>query len=246
MNIGELLKAYRKNSGFTQEEVANKIQVSRATVSSWETGRTFPDIEKIINLSDLYHVSLDQLLREEPRIMENIKTERKRLKHYLLIKKIAMGLVAILCVYHLFWLVTIHPKNQKLSNWQVTESGYVMTKNDYTFSAQKIDYLRALTQRNIVISTQNQAPFKMILKGDSLYVLVFKTNAKEKGGSSINPPKDFHFMAKMKKDSINDLEFEHYEGSISAKKAKAFIKSNQSSFNQEYHTLDSVWQTVNK
>lgn len=82
MTISEKLKTYRKTQGFTQEEVAKRLNVSRTTVSSWETGRTFPDIERMINLADLYQLSLDQLLREDPQIMKNIKTERRALKHY--------------------------------------------------------------------------------------------------------------------------------------------------------------------
>ena len=79
MDIGERLKTYRKHNGLTQEQVAEKIYVSRATISSWETNRTFPDIEKIIYLSDLYDISLDKLLKEEPSIMENVKKERKKI-----------------------------------------------------------------------------------------------------------------------------------------------------------------------
>lgn len=77
MDIGSKLKEHRTTRNLTQEEVAMKLKVSRTTVSSWETGRTFPDIEKLVYLSDLYDLSLDQLIKEEPVIMETIVTERK-------------------------------------------------------------------------------------------------------------------------------------------------------------------------
>ncbi|WP_054748094.1 helix-turn-helix domain-containing protein [Lentilactobacillus rapi] len=52
----------RKQFGLTQTDVANKIHVSRQTVSHWENGRTYPDIQSLQLLCDLYGVSLDDLV----------------------------------------------------------------------------------------------------------------------------------------------------------------------------------------
>lgn len=57
------LKLYRKQNGFTQEQVAEKLGVSRQAVAKWESGETLPDIENIIALSDLYGTSVDFLVR---------------------------------------------------------------------------------------------------------------------------------------------------------------------------------------
>ncbi len=57
------LKMYRKQCGFTQEEIAEKLGVSRQAVAKWERGETQPDIESCIKLADLYEVSLDMLVR---------------------------------------------------------------------------------------------------------------------------------------------------------------------------------------
>ena len=61
MEIGKKLKDARMKSGFTQETVAEKINVSRQTISNWENEKSYPDIISVIALSDLYSISLDDL-----------------------------------------------------------------------------------------------------------------------------------------------------------------------------------------
>lgn len=65
MLLSEKIAAQRKNAGFSQEELANKIGVSRQAVSKWESGTSTPDLEKILALADLYEVTVDYLLRED-------------------------------------------------------------------------------------------------------------------------------------------------------------------------------------
>lgn len=62
MNLGESLFGARKNKGLTQEAVAEKLGVSRQTVSKWETGETLPDIRQSKRLAALYGVTLDELI----------------------------------------------------------------------------------------------------------------------------------------------------------------------------------------
>lgn len=57
------LKYYRKQSGFTQEQLAEKIGVSRQAIAKWEKGETLPDIDNVIALADLYEISVDSLVR---------------------------------------------------------------------------------------------------------------------------------------------------------------------------------------
>ena len=63
MEIKDLLRINRENNKLTQEQLADKIYVSRQTVSKWQRGESLPDLENIIILSDLYVISIDQLLR---------------------------------------------------------------------------------------------------------------------------------------------------------------------------------------
>lgn len=62
MNLGNSLFQARKKRGLSQEEVAEKLGVSRQTISKWETGETLPDIQQSKRLALLYHLSLDELI----------------------------------------------------------------------------------------------------------------------------------------------------------------------------------------
>ena len=68
MEIGKKLKDARMKSGFTQETVAEKINVSRQTMSNWENEKSYPDIISVIKMSDCYEVSLDYLLKGEQKM----------------------------------------------------------------------------------------------------------------------------------------------------------------------------------
>ena len=73
MEIGKKLKDARMKSGFTQETVAEKINVSRQTISNWENEKSYPDIISVIALSDLYSISLDDLLKGDREMMEHLE-----------------------------------------------------------------------------------------------------------------------------------------------------------------------------
>lgn len=63
MNIGEKLFELRKSKNLSQEEVAEKLNVTRQTVSKWETNQSTPDFDKIVPLCELFEISTDELLR---------------------------------------------------------------------------------------------------------------------------------------------------------------------------------------
>lgn len=65
MLFKENLRYLRKSNNMSQENLANKLSVSRQAVSRWETGDTMPDAEMLIKLSELFNVSTDRLLKED-------------------------------------------------------------------------------------------------------------------------------------------------------------------------------------
>lgn len=62
MNFGESFKNIRKQCGLSQQEVADKLQIKQSSVSDWENDVSRPDYEKLIALSELYDVTLYELL----------------------------------------------------------------------------------------------------------------------------------------------------------------------------------------
>ena len=73
MEIGKKLKDARMNSGFTQEMVAEKINVSRQTISNWENEKSYPDIISVIELSSIYSFCLDDLLKGDEIMMDHLE-----------------------------------------------------------------------------------------------------------------------------------------------------------------------------
>lgn len=65
MNLGEKLFELRKSKNLTQDDVAEKLNVTRQTVSKWETNQSKPDFDKILPLCDLYGISANELLKGE-------------------------------------------------------------------------------------------------------------------------------------------------------------------------------------
>lgn len=76
MEFNNRLYELRKQKGFSQEELANRVNVSRQTVSKWEIGDSTPDMEKLIALSDLFEISLDELMTGKiPVASENVSNK---------------------------------------------------------------------------------------------------------------------------------------------------------------------------
>ena len=66
MNLSEKIQQLRKQNEISQEQLAEKLNVTRQAISKWETGECLPDIENILQLSDIFGVSVDYLLKNRP------------------------------------------------------------------------------------------------------------------------------------------------------------------------------------
>ena len=73
MDIGTKLREARVSAGLTQERVAGDIDVSRQTISNWENEKSYPDIISVIKLSDLYDISLDDLLKGDEKMIVHLE-----------------------------------------------------------------------------------------------------------------------------------------------------------------------------
>lgn len=79
MNIAGRIQYLRKKKGYSQEELADKVGVSRQAVSKWETEQSTPDLEKIIAMSDLFEVTTDYILKGIEPVLATNKKENKTL-----------------------------------------------------------------------------------------------------------------------------------------------------------------------
>jgi transcriptional regulator with XRE-family HTH domain len=115
MEFNNKLYELRKQKGFSQEELANRLNVSRQTISKWEVGESTPDMENLVAISELFEISLDELvLNKVPEeadtsaqvvksefysdIKENVLTDenRKKAKKGLKIAAIVLGIIVLI------------------------------------------------------------------------------------------------------------------------------------------------------
>lgn len=97
MEIGKKLKQARLGAGLTQEQAAERLFVSRQTISNWENEKTYPDIVSVVKLSDLYSISLDELLKGDAKMLEHLEESTDIVKsNQKLILAAAMNIVALL------------------------------------------------------------------------------------------------------------------------------------------------------
>lgn len=77
MNLPARLKELRKSNKMNQEELSEKIHVSRQTLSNWETGKNYPDLQNLLYLCELYNITLDELVNEDIEFIKKKVTKRK-------------------------------------------------------------------------------------------------------------------------------------------------------------------------
>ena len=70
MELGSRIKQYRSTHGWNQDDLAEKIYVTRQTISNWENDKSYPDLQSLLLLGNLFGVSLDQLVKGDIEIMQ--------------------------------------------------------------------------------------------------------------------------------------------------------------------------------
>ena len=78
MNIADRIQYLRKQKGYSQEELADKVGVSRQAVSKWESEQSTPDLEKVIVMSELFEVTTDYILKEIEHLPKDVTQPKKK------------------------------------------------------------------------------------------------------------------------------------------------------------------------
>lgn len=106
MNLPHQIKTYRTKLSLSQEELAEKLYVTRQSISNWETGKCYPDLNSLLLMSSLFSVTLDQLVKGDiDMIKETIqKQDIKSLSRYTTVFMILMivCIVSFAPLYHFF------------------------------------------------------------------------------------------------------------------------------------------------
>ena len=106
MELNAQIKKYRMKLNLSQEELAEKIYVTRQTISNWENEKSYPDIHSLVLLGSLFNVSLDKLIKGDIEIMKEIVNEQeiKELKRYSTVFTVHLMLLILLAVPLFIWL----------------------------------------------------------------------------------------------------------------------------------------------
>ena len=106
MELNEQIKKYRTEMNISQEELAEKIYVTRQSISNWENGKTYPDIHSLLLLSSLFGISLDQLVKGDIEVMKKViqKEEIEKMNRYGRIYTVMLIATAISAVPLFMWL----------------------------------------------------------------------------------------------------------------------------------------------
>ena len=106
MEIGKKLKEARLNRDLTQEVIAEKLNVSRQTISNWENEKSYPDIISVIELSSLYSISLDDLLKGDDAMMEHLQESTNVVKsNQKLLRAIILNIIVVILLVTLGMLL---------------------------------------------------------------------------------------------------------------------------------------------
>lgn len=131
MELGKQIKMYRLENKFSQEELANRIYVSRQTISNWENDKSYPDINSLVLLSEVFKVSLDKLIKGDVEIMKDVirKEEVDKMKRYGRIYSIML----------IVTVVSVVPLNMWLGVWSFIPWGIIwMVSMYFAFKIEKI------------------------------------------------------------------------------------------------------------
>ena len=125
MCVGTGMYHLRKQKGLSQEELANRLNVSRQTISKWEVGDSTPDMEKLIAISDMFQISLDELVMDKVQtqtgetpskaeivneLKEKVLTDenKKKAKKVLKIAAIILGVIVLIDVISIIVYVSLY------------------------------------------------------------------------------------------------------------------------------------------
>ena len=108
MELGKQIKKHRMAAQLSQEELADRVYVSRQTISNWENDKSYPDVNSLVLLSETFQVSLDKLIKGDIDIMKDViqREEVEKMKRYGAVYAILLTAVVISAVPLFMWLDT--------------------------------------------------------------------------------------------------------------------------------------------
>lgn len=180
MNIGTIIKKRRQHLNLSKEELAQRLNVSRSAISNWEIGRNYPDIQTLVQLSDELNLSLDQLLKQDNIMTQQLSLDPKR-KQRLTISVIALiGLILFMGIIAFLFYPKPNPTITFVKQTPPTE-GY-NSSGLVPLSKEDIQELQFDNQGNLSVkftTTNDEGVASYMLDGDTLEIHKYKSSSKD-------------------------------------------------------------------
>ena len=146
MNIGEQIKSRRMELNMTQQDLADRLNVSRSAISNWETSKNYPDLQIIVQISEELQVSLDELLKGDADVVEKISkdtTESRKLRGRTkkLIAAVSVLAVMLFATWCLFfgWSGEVN-KPEQVKDLRITDNELVIEVEVPTYYGRRAWY----------------------------------------------------------------------------------------------------------
>lgn len=106
MELGKQIKKHRQEVQLSQEELADRVYVSRQTISNWENDKSYPDVNSLVLLSEIFQISLDNLIKGDIEVMKDViqKEEIVKMNRYGKIYTIILIVTVVSAVPLFMWL----------------------------------------------------------------------------------------------------------------------------------------------
>ena len=236
MNFAEKLKELRKQNGISQEQLAEKIYVSRQAITKWESGNGIPDIENLIAISNLFNESLDSLLSEEKSLISKHEFLYESRTEYDLDspKKIDLKIG----VAH--EVIIEKTKNEKIL--------VIATSNKLSYLAQQVKVKIVEDKRRMDLVVKHSADLSDIAAMENLFILV---RIPERFVADIEISSELENF-KIRDITFDAIEFDGKAKNIFVSNAQGHIELNTSS-NLNVEVRESLgkldlnhWHSVSK
>lgn len=180
MTVAEMIKKTRTDNHMTQQEYGDKFCVTRQTVSSWENEKSMPELQILINICNIYGISLDALLNDDHKYTSTTNVAQKTAR---ILKKLIPVLCAILFIFIVMLTVWKFEEKKKNAEYaaSVSELGFVLENGVYVMQDgttlyklpnQKLPFLKSdFYLQNIFATCQSDKNYYSIIlnRNDALY-----------------------------------------------------------------------------
>jgi len=250
VEIGKIIKENRTAKNMTQEELANHLFVSRPLISKWENGRSYPDLEQLLKLSDFFDLTLDELMRGDKK-MTNILNLNSKKKKIMTVIIFCLLLIIGITVYYSYWtqrfiqlkpedinilsIETIEVPEKKRFNNQLNKDEII--PGDIAYKIKFNSNKKFVTINNVYVEE------KIAINDPNIYIHIQAVNTLFKSSNS----EELIIPAKMGEISEGEKTeyFRNTDKSIYLLDTKQFNHLNKS-MNKELLLQNISWKLIDK